>query len=182
MPLSTIHDRSTLRPALLTSLLGAALFTACIASPPGLAGDEVAGAAGSTQPAQGGSDNLPAAGSSQTSDGGDAQTGADGGSADAQAGNATGGNTESGGGGALGEAGEPGQGNGGAGEVTIAATCPFHTDAVVTSGGAGGADRDASGQPVRGQLPGRRGRTIPILLWRRLARRLPHPSSVAVYH
>jgi predicted lipoprotein with Yx(FWY)xxD motif len=119
-------------------LLGAALFTACVASPPGLSSGEVAGAAGAAQAAQGGSDNLPASGSSPTSDGGDAQTGADGGSADidAQAGSATGGDTESGGGGGV--AGEPGQGTGGAGAVTIGATCPFHTDAVVTSGGAGG--------------------------------------------
>src|SRR5258708_20210566 len=97
MSLSTINQRSTLRPALLASLLGAALFTACVASPPGLSSDEVAGAAGSAQPGQGGSDNLPAAGSSPTSDGGDAQTGADGGSpdTDAQAGATTGGNTES---------------------------------------------------------------------------------------
>ncbi|HEY5375134.1 MAG TPA: hypothetical protein VIK01_15740, partial [Polyangiaceae bacterium] len=141
MSLSNIDHRSTLRPALLTSLLGAALFTACGASPPGLSVGEVAGTAGNVSPSQGGADDVPAAGSPQTADGGDAQGGADVGNAsggDATAGNATGGSTESGGGaGTLSEAGEPGQGSGGAGDVKIAAVCPFHTDAVVASGGEG---------------------------------------------
>jgi predicted lipoprotein with Yx(FWY)xxD motif len=149
MSLSTIHHRSTFRSALLSSLLGGALFTACVASPPGLSVGEVAGSAGSSQPAQGGSDDVPATGGAQSSDAGDAQGGADGGNADiinTQAGNATGGNLESGGGaGPLGAAGEPAQGNGGTGDVKIPATCPFHTDAVAASGGASGSSGTGGG-------------------------------------
>ncbi|HEX7454355.1 MAG TPA: hypothetical protein VF294_18815, partial [Polyangiaceae bacterium] len=91
---------------------------------------------------------VPTAGGPQTADGGDAQGGADVGNAsggDATVGNATGGSTDSGGGaGTLSEAGEPGQGSGGTGDVKIAAVCPFHTDAVVASGG-GGASAGAGG-------------------------------------
>ncbi|HEX3850159.1 MAG TPA: hypothetical protein VHW01_04285, partial [Polyangiaceae bacterium] len=142
MSVSTILHCSTFRSALLTGLLGAALFTACVASPPGLTVGDVAGSAGTVQAAQGGSDDLPETGGAQSSDAGDAQGGADGGSADVnpQAGNATGGNLESGGGaGPVGAAGEPAQGNGGTGNVKIPATCPFHSDAVAATAGAGGA-------------------------------------------
>jgi predicted lipoprotein with Yx(FWY)xxD motif len=143
MSFPTIHHYTTLRPALLSCVLGAALFAACVAQPPGLPSDEVAGAAGSSPSAQAGSDDVPAGGGLHASDGGDAQGGADGGDGNAnpdpQAGNAAGGSTESGGtGGALGVAGQVGQGNGGTVGVKIAPTCPFHTDAVVASGGAGG--------------------------------------------